>query len=113
MSREYDEMEALLRIARDVGIQAQELIECVQRRLIPLKDNRWDDEAVEAARRVRRLRRLGVNLQGIEVIFHMRRQLIRSQLEAQRLQEEMRRAQQIHEWEIARLLRQLARDIGE
>lgn len=113
MSREYDEMQALLRTARDVGIQAEELLECVQRRLIPLKENRWDNEAIEAARRVRRLRSLGVNLQGVEVIFHMRRRLIQSHLEIERLQEEMRRAQQLHEREIARLLRQLAREIGE
>lgn len=113
MSREYDEMEALMRVARDVGIQAEELIECVQRRLIPLGDNRWDDETIEAARRVRRLRRLGVNLQGIEVIFHMRQQLILLNSEVERLREEMRRTQQLHEREIARLLRQLAREIGE
>lgn len=113
MAHDKEEMRALVYAARQAGVSAEELIEYVQRRIIILRENRWDAEAIETARRVRRLRRLGVNMPGIEVIMHMREQMIRLQRELDRLQEEMRRAREDHEREIARLLRQRALDLDE
>ena len=57
---------------RRTGLSVEIIEECVTRRLVeePLSDR---DLAV--LRRVRRLRDLGVNMAGIEVILHMRRRI--------------------------------------
>jgi hypothetical protein len=57
---------------RHTGLSVEIIQECVTRRLVeePLTDR---DLAI--LRRVRRLRDLGVNMAGIEVILHMRRRI--------------------------------------
>ncbi|MGH2543229.1 MAG: hypothetical protein ACRERD_08530 [Candidatus Binatia bacterium] len=107
MSQEYDEMQALIRAAKEAQVEADLLIECLQRRLISLHDSQWNEHAIEEARRVRRMMALGVNLPGIEVIFHMRQRAFRMQQEIQQLHDEMARLQQLHQREINRLLREI------
>ena len=57
---------------RRTGLTQTVIQECVTRRLVvePLTDDDLAD-----LRRIRRLRELGVNLQGIEIILHMRRRI--------------------------------------
>jgi hypothetical protein len=113
MSHDYDAMEALVLAARSARVETSFLLDCLQRQLILLDSGTWDDDAIEAARRARRLRSLGVNMPGIEIIFHMRHQLLQHQREMLRLREEMDALRRNHEREVARLLRQLAHDLGE
>ncbi len=110
MTHQADEWQSLMRAARTARVETTLLVECLQRRVISLTDAGWDDEAIEEARRVRRLMGLGVNIQGVEVIFHMRRSLSQMQQEMARLQEEMDALRRLHEQERARLLREVARE---
>jgi hypothetical protein len=57
---------------RQTGLSLRMVQECVERRLVnePLT---FSD--LGALRRIRRLRELGVNLSGIEIILHMRRRM--------------------------------------
>ena len=57
---------------RQTGLSHQTVRECVERRLV-----REPLSAADLAelRRIRRLQELGVNLQGIEIILHMRRRI--------------------------------------
>jgi len=57
---------------RQTGLPRQTVQECVERRLV-----REPLSAADLAelRRIRRLQELGVNLQGIEIILHMRRRI--------------------------------------
>lgn len=68
---------------RRTGLSEEIVQECVTREIIaaPLTDN-----DVRELRRVRRLHELGVNLQGIEVIMHMREQIRGLRAEMERLQ---------------------------
>jgi hypothetical protein len=63
------------------GLPPQVVEECVERRLIrePLTD-----ADLLRLRRIRRLQELGVNLQGIEIILHMRRRIQVLQVELAR-----------------------------
>ena len=93
------EFAAIVRVARASGVETELVIECIERRLVaapgmaaaardaderapdtdPDDDNeglRWEQEAVEEMMRVRRLRALGVNMPGLEVISHMRRRML-------------------------------------
>jgi hypothetical protein len=65
------------------GLSRQAVLECVERRLVvePLTDQ----DLIEL-RRIRRLRELGVNMPGIEVILHMRRRIEELQAEISRLE---------------------------
>jgi hypothetical protein len=107
MSRPENDMRDLVRAARQAHIEVDLLLECVQRRLIPLERG-WTQESVECACRVRRLMALGVNIQGVEVAFHMRQQIVDMQQEMVYLREEMQQMREAHERELARLMRQLA-----
>jgi len=68
---------------RRTGLSEEIVQECVTREIVasPLTD----DELREL-RRVRRLQELGVNLQGIEVIMHMRQQIEALRAEMARMQ---------------------------
>lgn len=108
MNQQADEMQALVRAAQAARVEANLLVECVQRRMIRLAEGGWDEAAIEDARRVRRLMALGINLQGVEVIFHMRRSLIQMQQEMDEARQQMESLRRAHEREISRLLRELA-----
>jgi DNA-binding transcriptional MerR regulator len=112
MSRPEDEMRELVRAARQAHIEVDLLLDCVQRRLIPLERG-WTQESIEFACRVRRLMSLGVNIQGVEVAFHMRQQIIEMQEEMAHLREQMQQMREAHEQELARLLRRLATEAQE
>jgi hypothetical protein len=112
MSRLEDEMRELVLASRQAHIEVDLLLECVQRRLIPLERG-WTQESIEYACRVRRLMALGVNIQGVEVAFHMRQQIIEMQQEMAQLREEMQQLREAmqqlreaHDRELARLMRQ-------
>jgi hypothetical protein len=74
MSRRQDRMITItIRTAgRQTGLTPQTVQACIERRLVvePLRDS----DLVEL-RRIRRLQELGINMAGIEVILHMRRQI--------------------------------------
>lgn len=101
--------EALLRLAREADMDTELLIKCVDRQLIVLSSEAGDQELVEAVRRVRRLNDLGINLQGVEVILHMRRRILQLVLEVEEMQQELDRLRAAHEQELARLMQRLAR----
>jgi len=66
---------------RQTGVSRQVVQECIARELVqqPLTEGE-----LHVLRRIRRLRELGVNLQGIEVILHMRQRILNLQAELQR-----------------------------
>lgn len=68
---------------RRTGLSAQVVRECVARRLViePLTD-----ADLAELRRIRRLKELGVNIQGIEIILHMRQRIQALRLELDRLE---------------------------
>lgn len=105
------EMEALVRAARAARVETDFLLECLRRQIIALENDVWDERAIQAACRARRLAGLGVNMQGLEIIFHMRRQMIMLRQEMAAMEAEMQRARQAHEREVARLLREITRDM--
>jgi hypothetical protein len=73
-----------IRVAlRRTGLKAEVLQECVRREVVsePLTES----DLVEL-RRIRRLRELGVNMPGIEIILHMRRRIEALQAEITRQQ---------------------------
>lgn len=69
------------RAVRQTGLSHQVVQECVERRLV--KEPLTDGDLAEL-RRIRRLQELGVNLQGIEIISHMRRRIRALQAELDR-----------------------------
>ncbi|MBN1659844.1 MAG: hypothetical protein JXA93_15675 [Anaerolineae bacterium] len=68
---------------RRSGLSEELVQECVMREIVA--DPLTDGDLCEL-RRVRRLQELGVNLQGIEVILHMRQQIQSLRAEMERLQ---------------------------
>lgn len=71
-----------LRVAmRRSGLAPEIVQECVRREIVcePLTE----EDLVEL-RRIRRLRELGINMPGIEVILHMRRRILALQTEMER-----------------------------
>jgi hypothetical protein len=71
------------------GLSRQTVLECVERSLVvePLTERDLAD-----LRRIRRLRELGVNMAGIEVILHMRRRIEALQSELARWEQSWSRA---------------------
>jgi hypothetical protein len=67
---------------RRSGLSEEILQECVTREIVT--DPLTDEDVIEL-RRIRRLRDLGVNLPGIEVIFHMRQRMQEMQAELARM----------------------------
>ena len=66
---------------RRTGVSRQVVQECIARRLVqqPLTEGE-----LQELRRIRRLRDLGVNLQGIEIILQMRQRILDLQAELRR-----------------------------
>jgi hypothetical protein len=66
---------------RQSGLSRRAVLECVERRLVvePLTDQ----DLIEL-RRIRRLREMGVNMPGIEIILRMRRRIQEMQAELDR-----------------------------
>lgn len=67
---------------RRSGLSEEIVQECVMREIVT--DPLTDEDVIEL-RRIRRLRDLGVNLPGIEVIFHMRQRMQEMQAELNRV----------------------------
>lgn len=111
MSEMGERMKELVRVARAARVETDLLVECVQRQIIVLEDGRWNDDAIVQARRVRRLMKLGVNLQGVEVVVRMRHRALELHNELERLQAEMDALRRRHEEEVSRLLREISREI--
>ena len=65
-------------VVRETGLAHQTIRECGARQIVGEPFTRED---IVRLRRVRRLRELGVNLQGIEIILHMRERIERLQAE--------------------------------
>jgi len=74
MSSRYEETSyiTISLAVQESGVSEQLLQECVERRLVfqPLTE-----ADLAELRRIRRLKELGINLPGIEVILHMRRRI--------------------------------------
>jgi hypothetical protein len=98
------ELAPLFRAAREARIEVGVLIECVERRLVPMPEADWDDEALEVLRRARRMQALGLNLAGVEVALHMRARVRALAEQVARLENELLRSRREHEMEISRLL---------
>jgi DNA-binding transcriptional MerR regulator len=98
----------LTEAANQCGVTVETLREWLDERLIELQDEMWDEQALDMARRIRRLVSLGLNLPGVEVALYMRNQLIRQQEEMRRFREEMEQIRAHHEQRIAHLMRQLS-----
>jgi len=113
MKSEQDELQALIQVAHRCGVATDVLVEWVRERLIVVEDNSWDENALEAVRRIKRLTALGLNLPGVEVALYMRQQLIEHQQRMTRLEEEMRELRRLHEQEIARLMQQIAEHLQD
>ena len=111
MESQLNELDTLMRIARQCGVSTDTLIEWVREQLVMPGEQHWDDEAIETVRRIRRLTTLGVNTAGVQMILYMRQQLIQHQAEISRIQQEMDELRRFHEQEIARLMRQLASEL--
>ena len=103
MMRQTDQLQALIQVAHQCGVSTDLLHEWLQENLIPLRNNEWDDEAIETVKRIRRLTALGVNTAGVEIVLYMREQILRTQQEHEALRSR-------YEREISRLMRQLSID---
>ena len=76
-------------VVRETGLAHQTIRACRARRIVGEPLTRED---IVRLRRVRRLRELGVNLQGIEFILHMRERIERLQAELDRWEPSRRQA---------------------
>jgi len=113
MENQQNELDTLIRIARQCGVSTDILIEWIREQLIMPGEQPWDDEALETVRRIRRLTNLGVNVAGVQMILFMRQRVIQHQAEISRIQQEMEQLRQLHEQEIARLMRELSRELQD
>jgi DNA-binding transcriptional MerR regulator len=103
MKQQYD----LEIVCRECGVSVETLISWVNADLFTLPTE-WDEELLDMVRRIRRLTTLGVNVTGVDMILHMRRQLIDQQERIRRFEQEMEQLRIAHEREIGRLMRRLA-----
>jgi MerR family transcriptional regulator, heat shock protein HspR len=71
--------------ARRTGVEPSIVSYCVQ---VGLISERFTEEELADLRRVRRLKNLGVNMPGIEIILRMRRRIEELQTEVERLEAE-------------------------
>ena len=78
------------------GLSRRIVLECVERELVvePLTA-----EDLAELRRIRRLRALGVNMAGIEIILHMRRRIEELQAEVLRLEQAYDRSRSEDFWQ--------------
>ena len=100
--------EIILRLAERCNIPAETVAEWVTEQLIIIQDDRLDDDLIDHVLRIRRLTALGVNLEGVQIILHMRIQIIQHQSERDRIEAEMHQIRRDYEAEIARLMRQIS-----
>jgi hypothetical protein len=70
-------------VVQRTGLERQMVQECVARRLVA---EPMTDADLAELRRIRRLQELGVNIQGIEIILHMRQRILALQAERDRWQ---------------------------
>jgi len=92
-------------LAEQCGVEVTTLSEWLDEGLIVLSEGELDDEVLERARRIRRLTALDVNLPGVEIILHMRTEILDYQTRLGQLEDGIRRLRSQHEAEIARLIR--------
>ena len=72
--------------ARRAGVEPSVVSYCVE---VGLVSERFTAEELAELRRVRRLKDLGVNMPGIEIILRMRRRIEELQTEVERLETEL------------------------
>lgn len=94
-------------VCRECGVPADTLLSWIEEQLIPLTDE-WNDELFDTVRRIRRLTALGVSIPGVDMILHMRRQMIEQQDRIRQFEQEIETLHAAHEREIAGLLRRLS-----
>jgi DNA-binding transcriptional MerR regulator len=111
MKSQQDDLQMIIRVAHQCGVTTEALHEWLQEHLIPLRDNQWDDEAIETVRRIRRLSALGINTAGIEVALYMRQQMIQFQQDMLRLQQQHEEMQARYEAQIRQLMKDLSTDL--
>jgi MerR family transcriptional regulator/heat shock protein HspR len=73
--------------ARRTGVSSRTIRRYIERGLI---DEKLTEEHLIRLRRIRRLTGLGINLAGVEVVLHMRRQLEEMRTELERLRKQAR-----------------------
>ena len=95
-------------LAEQCGVDVVTLSEWLNEQLIVLSEGELNDEVLERARRIRRLTDLSVNLPGVEIILHMRAEILDYQTRIEQLEEAMRQLQHQYEAEIARLMREFS-----
>jgi DNA-binding transcriptional MerR regulator len=95
-------------LARQVGLTPEVVLYC---REVGLVRETASEADLAELRRVRRLKALGVNLAGIEIILRMRRRLLQMQAEMDEVTKEMEEMQSEFELDMRRLRQQMARDI--
>src|SRR5258707_6872542 len=109
-SQQY-ELQVIIQFDHQCGVTTEALHEWLQERLIPLRDNQWDDEAIETVRRIRRLSALGINLAGIEVALYMRQQMIHFQQELLSVQQQQDEMLARYEAQIRQLMDDLSTEL--
>ena len=95
-------------VARQVGLSTTVIEHCLEVDLI--RQQLTGDDLAEL-RRIRRLRMLGVNLSGVEIILRMRRRLQAITAEMETMAAEMAERQARLEQELREMERWLARDL--
>ncbi len=95
-------------IARQVDLSVEVLEYCREAGLVDYSATNVD---LIELRRIRRLQMLGVNLEGIEIILRMRRQILARQSEIKALKDEIETTRTRFERELRNLQRRLAQDI--
>ena len=95
-------------IARQVGLSTAIIEHCLEVDLI--RQPLGGDDLAEL-RRIRRLRMLGVNLSGVEIILRMRRRMLAMQADMEVIAAERAQLQTRLEQELREMERRLARDL--
>ncbi|MEP7287783.1 MAG: hypothetical protein ABI947_18670 [Chloroflexota bacterium] len=104
-----DVQDLLAQIAEQSGVTPEILTEWLHEQVVIVQE--WDEESLETVRRIRRLTSLGVNLEGVEIVLHMRQELLVHQSRVKDLEAEIQHIRDSHVQEIARLMRQFAHDL--
>ncbi len=84
-NREESVYITISKAANRAGLESHVVRHCVS---VGLVRERLTEEDVAELRRVRRLTALGVNMPGVEIILHMRRQVLELRTELERLKGE-------------------------
>jgi DNA-binding transcriptional MerR regulator len=94
-------------LARRVGLSPKVVLHCWEAGLV--RETATEADLAEL-RRVRRLKALGVNLAGVEIILRMRRRLLQMQSEMEQITSEMEELQSEFERDLLELRQRLGRD---